>query len=967
MNRRAFALGVAMIVLANVAAVGLRAYAESVFLASYGTARLPWLLIANAGGFAAATLGYHAATRGIGTRVADFGLLAAVAAVTAAAPALLDASTGAVIVVLGLAAAAQVAGLALWNRTAAAVAGRDARRLLPRAGAAMTAGGVVAGLGAGALVSRAGLNAVAIAAAVFTALALVVGVVQDRALAGTAQGGAGSAEPRAALPELHVALLRALVAVAVLEAAVSTIVDLQFNAALKDRYDDAVRPIAIALFLAGTNAVLLALQVAAIPRLLVTRSLPFTATIHPAIVGAGYAAIAAVTGFVPIATTRTADQVLRAATSRTSQELALSALAPGPRARWKVLLRGVAWPAGAGATALGLLALGSSALADTTALAGAAIAIAVAWTIGARAAARRFQTALAAPLGIATARRDDRRDDPRRIDMATLERWTAVAGGDDARAGALARAALATARVDTGGLADHLRHDDPAVRAAMFEQLARAPVAAIVSELRAAAAIEDDDRALARAIDALAAAGDPAAIDCGNARAMPSREVADATRAATLALRGGDVLGALPALCRDGGARAAAVLRARRGEVDPGAVRAVLRGLADEPANRVGALATIARLGDADALVTLADALVVGDAAAHRAIADLDGDGAAALAPQLAGLPPLAKLAIARALAGAPTASAVVAALIGDPDPEVAHAALRTALAIGRGGAALPVAAVVAAREVALAALIAHLDARDASAAWGACATGELAIATARCAARLMWACAVVAACEGRDPAPLAATARHLAGGGDADRRRALDVAQELDAGRGAVLAALERWTQPPRGAADGDGSAAAIAGLGRHDPWLAALAAGEHAAVEPALVALRRAPLFAAVAGAALAALAAAATPRRIEGVVFRRGDHDDAVYVVVAGAVIAQRPDAPPRHVDAGGVIGELAMLSASERAATAETAPGGAELIAIDRASFAAAARRAPELVLGIAASLATWLAPNRPDAL
>jgi hypothetical protein len=963
MSRRAFGLGVAMVVLANVAAVGLRAYAESVFLASYGTARLPWLLIANAGGFAATTLGYHAATRAIGTRAADFGLLAGVAAVTAAAPTLLGANTGAVIVVLGLAAAAQVAGLALWNRTAAAVAGRDARRLLPRAGAAVTAGGVVAGLGAGALVSRAGLDAVAAAAAAVTAAALVLGLVQDRALAGAVQSGAGpAAEPRTALPELHVALLRGLVAIAVLEAAVSTIADLQFNAALKERYDDTVRPIAIALFLAGTNAILLALQVAAIPRLLVTRSLPFTATIHPAVVGVGYSAIAAIAGFVPIAATRTADQVLRAATSRTSQELALSALAPGPRARWKVLLRGVAWPAGAGVTALGLLALGSSAVADTAALAGVAIAIAVVWTIGARVTARRFQTALAAPLGIATARRDD----PRHIDVAALERWTAVAGGDDARTAALARAALATARVDAGAFAEHLRHDDPAVRAAMFDQLARAPVPAIASELRAAAAIEDDDRALARAIDALAAADDPAAIECGTARAMPSREVADATRAAMLALRGGDVLGALPALCGDGSPRAAAILRARRGELDAGAVQESLRSLAAAPATRAGALATIARLGDAQLLVALADALVAGDPAAHRAIAELDGDGATALAPRVAALPPLARLSTARALAGAPAAAAVVTALVADPDPEVAYAALRTALAIGRGGAALPIAAAVVAREAALAALTAHLDARDASAAWPACASSELAIATARCAARLMWACAVVAACEGRDPAPLAATARHLAGGGDADRRRALDVAQELDAGRGAVLAALERWTTLPRGGATADASAA-IAALRRHDRWLGELVAGGLVAVEPALVALRRAPLFAAVAGAALAELATAATVRRIDGVVFRRGDRDDALYVVVAGTVVAERPHAPPRRVEAGGVVGELAMLSATERAATAETAPGGAELLAIDRASFATAARRAPELLLGIAASLASWLAPNRPDAL
>src|SRR5579884_1191691 len=80
-----------MVVLGNVVAVALRAYAESVFLASYGAARLPWLFIASAGAFAAATLGYHALTRR-GARAVDLVLVATVGAATAAAPTLLGIS-----------------------------------------------------------------------------------------------------------------------------------------------------------------------------------------------------------------------------------------------------------------------------------------------------------------------------------------------------------------------------------------------------------------------------------------------------------------------------------------------------------------------------------------------------------------------------------------------------------------------------------------------------------------------------------------------------------------------------------------------------------------------------------------------------------------------------------------------------------------------------------------------------------
>src|SRR5262249_9634274 len=155
---------------------------------------------------------------------------------------------------------------------------------------------------------------------------------------------------------------------------------------------------------------------------------------------------------------------------------------------------------GAGVAALALLLVGPVAPAK---LATVAIAIALVWLVASRIAARRFQAALAAPLGI----RAQRRDAPRRIDLQTLERRTAAAGGAAARDAALARAALARAGVDPAALADHLRHDEPAVRASMFEQLARSPSPSLRGELRASIEIEDDDRALALGIKALAIAG----------------------------------------------------------------------------------------------------------------------------------------------------------------------------------------------------------------------------------------------------------------------------------------------------------------------------------------------------------------------------------------------------------------------------------------------------------------------------
>jgi len=984
-NRRAYILGAAMVLLTNFVAVALRAYAEAAFLQTYAKTELPWLFVANAGGFAVATLGYDFITRRAHTRVVDVALLLVLGGAAVAAPSLLQAGAPPVLLVVALAAVSQVVGLALWNRVAAAVAGRDARRMLPRAGAAVTAGGMVAGLGAGALQIR--QDALPYLGAGVTVLVLVLAIAQDRALAvGGAPGATAPAGTPEGLGEIQKRLLRGLVAVALLEGIVATVIDFQFLAELKSQYKDETFTVALLLFYGGTNAILLLLQATAVPRLLVTRSLPTTASIHPTIVVLWYLGFAMVPGLVGIAGTRTSDQVLRLATSRTAQEVSLSAFPPGPRARWKVLLRGALWPAGAAFAALLLLVAGPGASDHPVRLAGAAITIAIAWWICAQVAARRFQAALAAPLGI---KAQQRRDDPSRIDLATLERWTHVAGDDDPRTAALARAALARARVDATDLGEHLRHDEPAVRAALFDQLGRAPSPTLLRELRAAVKIEDDDRALSLGLKALATAGDDGGLERGRSRAALSREVADAVRSAERTLHGGEGLAAeIAILCARDPGWAVALVRAQRvrdAAAAAGALRAssssdaskpaavaiepelsdpkldaILRQAASEPGQRPGAFAVIARVGPASTMSILDDALRAGVPEAVLAIGELDEPGTAHLAAHLAGCSPLARLSIARALAGAPAATVAVAALLADPDPEVAHAALRTALAVARGGGVLPAAPIAAAHRAALAALVAHLDARDAGAEWSACARHELELATRGCVARLMWAAAVEVAAAGRDPTALTATARRLIVGREPDRRRALDVIQELQAGRAEILAVIERWLRP---ASPRAGSPELLAA---HDPWLARLCAGELASLEPALVALRRPPLFATVAGPALAALAEQATLRTVEGELFVTAAAGDSMFVVAKGTLLARRDPAPARKIEAGGVVGELAVLTHAPRAATVVT-DGPADVLEIDRETFAAAARRAPELVLGLSATLAGWLAPNRPDVL
>ena len=117
---------------------------------------------------------------------------------------------------------------------------------------------------------------------------------------------------------------------------------------------------------------------------------------------------------------------------------------------------------------------------------------------------------------------------------------------------------------------------------------------------------------------------------------------------------------------------------------------------------------------------------------------------------------------------------------------------------------------------------------------------------------------------------------------------------------------------------------------------------------------------------GPALASLAARAAVRSISGPLFAQGADGDTMFVVTAGSLLAQRTGAADRSIEVGGVVGELAVLTRAPRAATV-IAVATAEVLEIDRATFAAASRRAPELVLGLSATLAGWLAPERPDVL
>jgi len=929
-NQRAYGLGVLMIFAVNVAAIALRAYAEAAFLASYGAQWIPILLVSQAVAFAIGTLAYDAATGRAPSAAVDVAVGVALTIAAGLAPTLIGrGGAWPFVVALTTTTLASVANVALWNTVAASVAGRDARRMLPRAGAAITAGGAIAGFAAAALTSKLGAASVPWLSAVFAIGAVGAAIGAQRALA--AGGAPGMAAPPGASTELspdHHALLRWLAVAAIAESAVATALEFRFGASLKTHWQGGDLATAVSLFHGGTHAIQLVLQALVIPRLLTSQRLPVTVSIHPALTALGAVVLVATPGFAALATLRTGEKVLRSATSRTGQEVSLSALPPLPRARWKILLRGLFTPIGAAVAALVLVGFGPGVLARPLRFGAAIVATTAVLGYAVRRAARRFVAALAAPLGMRGVAIGERARE--RVDLDELRRLVDATGADD---GALARAAL----VRSGGRADdvspHLAHDEPAVRRALYAIAARRPHSAAQADLIGAVQIEDDDDARVAGIAALAAHDARGAIAELDADATIDADVGRAIRAARaevgLASAAARATVVAELITRDG---AWAARIARRGRPD-GYDAQVLAALAGP--GRAHALVA-ATAGGADALAALIAALVAGERDATAAVADLDDRDATALAERLDGIDRDGRAALARARAAAPHPGALLARLAADPDSDVRAAALRSLASHARAGAAPSPELAAAAIERERAALAALVAARGVG--QPPLHAAELGRAIRRATRRLVLAVALGTAAEGRDPLPLLAAGRRMLDAPEPLRRRALDLFQEVASAPLPVLDLLEASLRPPTGPGALDRVAA-------EEPWLAALLAGPAGPREAGLAALRQCRFFDDLAGDHVDELAAAAPRRQLAAgdVLVTAGDPGAAMFAVLDGELVGT--GAPPPRFAAGAVLGELALIDRAPRAMTI-TAVTATTVLVIDQPTFTRALARWPE---------------------
>lgn len=122
----------------------------------------------------------------------------------------------------------------------------------------------------------------------------------------------------------------------------------------------------------------------------------------------------------------------------------------------------------------------------------------------------------------------------------------------------------------------------------------------------------------------------------------------------------------------------------------------------------------------------------------------------------------------------------------------------------------------------------------------------------------------------------------------------------------------------------------------------------------------LAEVPLFAELGGRQRRKIASLARIRRFaDGApVVRLGQPGDALHVLLDGAVSVRIPDRPARTLEAGAVIGELALLDGGPRSATV-VAQGEVVTLTVPAAAFRKLLRAEPTLAVAIAEELARRL--------
>jgi hypothetical protein len=994
MNLRAYRVGLVLAFVSMANVVALRSFADAAILSRYSVRVLPFYLVLSSLCAVLLAAGYSALTQRRAAGAVDMGLDLGLAVAAWGALAVFQGNgqgrmgPAVFATAIGLVAFSAVASLAAWNAVASTVSGRRARLLLPRAGAAATAGAIMAGFGSSVLVARFGVEALPRVASVLAlAMAVLSGSLQ-RAV-GTPTS-APTAEPERAERSKEQArrLVLWLVVAAIAESAASSLLEFQFKATLKTSYRKDEIGAFIAALYGTTNLGTLCLQLFIVPRILSSRSVMAMFTVHPSAILLMFTGLLGWPGLRVLAFGRTVDSALKFSVSRSTQEVSLSALPGHEGGRWKVLLRGGAGQIGGIMAGVFLLAQQSAAMPSATLLSWVGLGLSIVWLWAARKSGSSYVSSLGAALGMSRVGTESRAHAARvarvaRVDRRLLDKAVARLGDAEPRLAALGRAMLTRACPRSSELEPYLVHPDAKVREALFAIAALRPDPSARVALSAAVEVEEDEAALAMGFRALAAHDETS--QEARARNLEGGKnavsiAASAYLAELCAVPAEETWRTARALLARDGTWAASIFRRRTadGTLAESEVDAELSSRMErqDAGTRREVFRCVAALGRDALLEAWLAVLDRGDPVALAALSDLDASGLSRLASWLSGVSAeksfhgagaRARARVARALCKSPTPECVtlLQRLSGDLDAEVRDSAM---WALSRQAEQhkelIPRSVWSRALAAELPLLERYLAVRAPQGMRPESHERELSLRIARCLSRVLGLVAMMAAGTTGNRQTVRAAERRLRSPLSSERHGALDLLQEVVQGddeQSRLLSLIERSL----GAQTSLPTPAALDALTTVDPWLASVLSHREDTSTSHFEALRRTPLLAEVPAEALRQLARAAEEVEIDagGIVVRQRERGESAYVVLLGRLDVLRDGRMTGSVGPGEVFGELALVDGAPRTATVR-AQGPSRLLCLPRAAFVDALAASPEMGMALLRSLARWLRKSNP---
>lgn len=328
--------------------------ADTVFLSRFSLGELSRLIATAATlrvalAFAYSSWSVRLERRGAG-RAAEYGALFAAAASLVSGAGLLQLQVPAIDWVVSLVALTvpSLLPLVAFNATTEGLDARNAKKLLPLVAAAATVGAIVLGAFAGPLARVGGpaaLAATGAGLAVFAG-ALLRGMSTGRVVApSSVPSSPGEVEPLAHV--LRVPAVRVVLGFAIGGSVLAAFAEFAFKAAMKDAYSGPDLASKLGLFTLVSNAVVLVLQVFGTSRLVARLGVGRAIVLGPFVLAATTSAAFALGPVAGTSLVRLGELSVRYGLGNSLLDVLLVPLTRAARSRAKVLVKGLASPAGA--------------------------------------------------------------------------------------------------------------------------------------------------------------------------------------------------------------------------------------------------------------------------------------------------------------------------------------------------------------------------------------------------------------------------------------------------------------------------------------------------------------------------------------------------------------------------------------------------------------------------------------------